>query len=135
LGPAEAFDVHPAVGVAQGGAQGQDDLLEQQVAFAAVQAGVGKIYKEGGKKLQGVAGRHPSPPGSGLQRRSIVRQPIDGVKRPPNNPGGGLMRLPWGLPGPGGGKATPAQVVQTPWRTSATDGTRCATWTTPVRAN
>jgi hypothetical protein len=79
LGLAKAFDIRPTVGVAQRGADGQDEEVEERVSFAAVETRVGKIDKERGKKFQSSGGRHPSPRGSSSDLRSILRGHLDDV--------------------------------------------------------
>src|SRR5260370_1140546 len=79
FGVAEAFDIRPAVGIAQGGANSEDDDVQQGMPFGAVQAGIGQVCKEWCKKFQSVVGWHPSPPRSNFHLRSIVRNPLDEV--------------------------------------------------------
>ncbi len=74
----------PAVGgAAQGGADGKDDDVQQGVPLGTLQPGIGKACKERCKKFRNVLGRHPSPPGSMFQIRSIVRSTLDEVNRSP----------------------------------------------------
>jgi hypothetical protein len=86
LGLAEAFDVGPAVGAAEGGAESHDDEVEQAMAFGTVDAGVGKIVKVGCKKFLECMCGHPFSPGKVSLLRSIVRAALDGVNGSPNNP-------------------------------------------------
>ena len=63
FGFAVAFDIDPGIGIGDQGAEGDNEDVLQDVAARACQAGVGKTFKVGGKLLQRVEGRHPSPPG------------------------------------------------------------------------
>src|SRR5207245_999882 len=63
LGLAEPLDIRPPIGAPQGRTDSEDDDVEQVMALAPLHAWIGKTYKERCKKLQGLAGRHPSPPG------------------------------------------------------------------------
>ncbi len=64
LGFAEAFDIHPGIGIGHHAAQGQDQHVLQDMPARPFHPWIRKICKVLGKLYQGIGVWHPSPPGS-----------------------------------------------------------------------